>query len=105
MTCKVDANIRPHKQTHLLPYKTVTLPPEHARGLPEHGAVAAKRAHNATEQPEEKSQKKQNFFSLFVTVRQTQSIVEIHERSVLHQCDLRRDESETSGDEKRQSHL
>jgi hypothetical protein len=34
---------------------------------------------------------------------QTQSIKEIHERSVLRQCKLRRHESEASGDEKRQS--
>jgi hypothetical protein len=70
--------------------------------VPGHGAVAAKRGHNAGEQPEEK-----NYVLLFAFLLcdgcHTQSIVEIHERSVLRRSELRRDESEASGDEKRKS--
>jgi hypothetical protein len=43
------------------------------------------------------------FFSLFKDGCHTKSIVESHERSVLRQRELRRDESEASGDEKRKS--
>jgi hypothetical protein len=80
------------------------LPPEHVRRLPEHGAVAKKRGHNAGEQPEQKI-----FFFLVsntsvpcrLSVR-TNSIVDIHERSVLSQFELCRDESEARGDEERE---
>jgi hypothetical protein len=64
MTCKDDKKTSDHTQTPSLPYKAVTLLPEHVRPLPEHGAVAAKRGHNEGEQPE----KKKRFFSLATQV-------------------------------------
>jgi hypothetical protein len=49
---RIDEAIRPHS-TPSLPYKAVTLLPEHVRPMPEHGAVAAKRTHDVGGQPEE----------------------------------------------------
>jgi hypothetical protein len=77
--------------------------PEHLRPLPEHAAVATKRGHNAGEQPEERKIIFLLLVFLFCVGCHTQSIVEIHERSVLRRSELRRDESEASGDEKRKS--
>jgi hypothetical protein len=72
--------------------------------MPEHGAVAAKRGHNVGGQPDEKNV----FFFVSNTsvpyrlsVR-TKSVVETHERSVLRQFELCRDESEARGDEERE---
>jgi hypothetical protein len=72
--------------------------------MPEQGAFAAKRGHNAGGQPEKKREKKITFPCFLLCVgRHTKSIVESHKRSVLRQCKLRRGEIEASGEKKRES--